>query len=633
MIIARVIPIAKGISQETLSYFSSKNIQPGALVTVQVRKKTEPAIVFSTENIQNIKASLKKTEFKLKPIKSIKSPYFLRQEFVEACAKTAKHFVSPVGAVIKDFVPQTILEKAHELATPRGKEPTKNYFHTVFMQAPDIDRLQYYKSVVREEFAKNNSIFFCLPTVTEIEEMSPELKKGIEKYAIILHNKLSKKKIIESWKQALEEEHPILIIATKSFLSLPRKDISVLIIDCESSPHYKITKRPYVDARKFAEILCERIKIRLIAGDYFGRSETFHKAESSSSALPSRLLSKAEQIIVDMNNPREQVLVKPFSVLSEELKNILESAIEKNEKIILLAGRRGHSPITICNDCRRTILCDKCDTPLTLHKMKPSEISYICHKCLSERRAPEQCPYCQSWRIETLGIGVQKIAEEIEKIFPKFRLFIMDSDTIKNAKQGKEMADLFLSSAGSILIGTEILFSFVRQTENPPVDRTAIISIDNLFALPDFKINEKIFNLLLKTRALAQKTFLIQTRLREKHIFEFATRGNVSGFYKSEIENRKQFQYPPFKILIKITREGKNNHQVKKEIQELEKILSEWHPFCYQAFTPKIKNLYSWHILLKINPESWPDNEQKLHSILSALPLNWKINIDPESLL
>ncbi len=633
MIIASVIPIAKGISQETLSYFSSKNIQPGALVTVQVRKKIEPAIVFATENIKDVKASLKKTEFKLKPVKSIKSPYFLRPEFVEACAKTAKHFVSPVGAVIKDFIPQTILEKAHEISTPRGKEPTKNYFHTIFMQAPNHDRLQYYKSIIREEFAKNNSVFFCMPTVAEIEEMSPELKKGIEKYAIILHNKLSKKKIIESWKQALKENHPILIIATKSFLSLPRKDISVLIIDCESSPHYKITKRPYVDARKFAEILCEQMKIRLIAGDYSSRSETFHKAESSSSAWPSRLLSEAEQIIVDMNKSLKQDSIKSFSVLSEELKNILGAAMEKNEKIILLAGRRGHSPITICNDCRRTILCDKCDTPLTLHKIKSGEISYICHKCLSEKRAPEQCPYCQSWRLETIGIDVQKIAEEIEKTFPKFRLFIMDSDTIENAKQGKEMADLFLASAGSILIGTEIIFSFIRQAENPPVDRAVVISIDNLFALPDFRVNEKIFNLLLKTRALAQKTFIIQTRLREKNIFEFAARGNVSGFYKSEIENRKQFQYPPFKILIKITKEGKNNQQVKKEIQDLEKILAEWQPFCYQAFTPKMKNLYSWHILLKIDPELWPEKEQKLHKTLSSLSLSWKINIDPESLL
>jgi primosomal protein N' (replication factor Y) len=637
MKIVNVIPIAKDVFQENLSYFTNKNIQPGALVTVPIRGRNTLALVSSAEEIKNIKAVIKTAGFKLRPVKSIKSPSFLRPEFIEACKKTAEYFVSPLGAVIRDFIPQAIVGSGanfnykEHLATP-----PKTRRENILIQAQPKDRLQYYKSVIREEFAKNHSVFFCVPTYADIDEFSGELQKGIEKYTIILRNKLPIKKLGESWSKAVGEKHPVLIIATKSFLSLPRKDISALIVERESSPHYKIKKRPYADARKFAELLSEEMKIKLIAGDSVGRVESFFRRELSGDIPPSRVLSEAEQIIVDMKKEQN------FSVISAQLKKILEQAYENNEKVILFASRRGHSPITFCNDCARAILCDKCDTPLVLHKdsAKNKKPRFICHKCLTESEAPEKCPYCQSWNLKTLGIGVQKIADEIEKYFPKFKIFKMDSDIIKNAKQGKEMAKLFMSAPGSILIGTEILFSYLPtgQDVRQIAERVAIISMDALFSLPDFRINEKIFRLLLNLRSLAKKTFLAQTRLRqarpEEHdIFSAAARGNISGFYKTEIENRKIFQYPPFKTLIKITREGKNEAQIKKEVQEMEKILEEWEPFSYQAFTPKIKNIYSRHILLKIEPGTWPSEQKKLHQILSSLSPSWKIDVDPESLL
>jgi len=224
-----------------------------------------------------------------------------------------------------------------------------------------------------------------------------------------------------------------------------------------------------------------------------------------------------------------------------------------------------------------------------------------------------------------LGTGIQKVAEEVSRLFPKFKLFRMDSDAIKTPKQGKEIAEKFMSTPGSILIGTEILFSYIRQ----PVERVAVVSVDALFVLPDFRINEKIFHLLLRLRSFAKKTFLIQTRLSPSvynQLFNDVIRGNVSGFYKTEIENRKQFQYPPFKLLIKITREGKNKLQVKKEVEAMKKILKDWNPIVYPAFISKVKNTYIWNILLKVDPETWPQS-------LPPLPPAWKINVDPETLL
>lgn len=648
MKIVNVIPISKNFiwrqaAQENLSYFTSKNIEPGALVTVPLRKKIVPAIVSSIAETKNLKASLKKTQFKLRPIRAVKSLSFLDPGFIEALKEIAEYFISPLGAVMKDFIPQAVLEGnfSEFFPTSHLSQDQKSRHHEVILiQGSQKERFQYYKSIIREEFAKNQSVFLCLPTTGEIDEFSKEIQRGIEKYSLALHSKVSRKKILKIWNRAVQEKHPLLIIATKSFLSLPRKDIGTIILEGENSSLYKLQKRPYLDVRKAIEMISKKMKKRLIIGDSLIRTETIYKRESNLVTAergiaipPSRLLSEAEQIITDLNEERggwQKSKVLPL--IGQRLKKILQEAYENNERVILFINRRGYNPTTVCNDCLNTVLCSRCDAPLVLHK-SGRESAWICHHCLTETKAPEQCPHCKSWRMTTLGVGIQKITDEVAKLFPKFKLFRMDSDIIKNTRQGKEIIQQFMSIPGSILVGTEILFSYISELWDKPVERVGVISVDALFALPDFRINEKIFHLLLKLRALAKKTFLIQTRLQPLSLFENVIKGNISGFYKEEIENRKQFQYPPFKLLIKITREGRNKIQVKKETERLEKELKKWNPFIYPAFIPKIKNIYSWHLLLKIDPGDWPGQAKELYQILSFLPPIWKIDIDPETLL
>ena len=308
MKIINVIPIAKEVFRENLSYFSAKNAPIGALVIVPVRGKNTPAIVVSVEDVRGVKGRIKSSDFQLKAVKSVKSLSFVRPEFIDASREIADYFVSSTGAVIKDFLPQAILENGlneGSLHKSDKQEVIDSGHHEITLfQSPKKERLQYYKSIIREEFAKNHSVFFCLPTISDVVDFSEEFQKGIEKYAIIYHSKLTKKQAKETWLKAKKEKHPLFIVATKSFLSVPRKDISAIIVDHENSSAYKIQKRPYLDVRKSAEIISRRLKIKLIFGDNLIRSETLYKQGSgeflSLPASYSRILSAAEQIIVDM---------------------------------------------------------------------------------------------------------------------------------------------------------------------------------------------------------------------------------------------------------------------------------------------------------------------------------------------
>ncbi len=621
-----VIPITKGFLRKDLSYFTTKKVELGSIVKIPLRNKTVPGVVVTSKKVKEVKSALKRSSFSLKKISESGIPVF-SPLFIEAATEIAEYYASSLGNILKEITPTVILENSKQIKAVPNKNKVKEegYKKISIFQGSTEERLRYYKSIIREEFAKGHSVSIILPTISSIAELSNELKKGIESHVIILHSEVTpKKKLTEKWNEALLSEKPVLIISTSLFMSLPRQDLNTIIIDQESSPFYKYRTKPYLDTRKIAEVVSHNIKTNLIYGDEVIRTEDYYNFKKDS-ITPSHILSKAEPLLVNMKEEEEKT--KKFTVISEELKKMLEESTRHNEHVVLFLNRRGYSQTTICDDCRRTILCEKCDSPLVLHKENGKKTNFICHKCISSFSAEDRCPYCKSWRLKSLGTGIEKVAEEINRIFPKFKLFRMDSDVVKTKKQGEKIIEEFFSMPGSILIATEIIFSYLHKE----VDRTAIISLDALLTIPDFRISERVFHLLIKMKTLSQKTFLIQTRMPELNIFKLAIRGDVSEFYRKELEIRQQFNYPPFKLLIKVTKQSKDKKQLNLDFKSLEKELVDYSPTAYSAFVPKIKGLHIMHALLKVDPASWPD--KKLLSFLSSLPPTWRVEVDPTSML
>lgn len=616
-----VIPIIKGISKE-LSYFSSKDIKKGALISISLRQKEVPALVLSAKEVKDAKSLLRNSPYPLKRIANIKTPAFFTPEFIKAAQKSASYFLSSTGSVIKKLCPQIILQNPPSL-TIRAQKRNEKPGGVSLLQANQEERLKFYKNLIRAEFARQHSVFLCLPSSLAVKRYEEQFKKGIEQYVVALHGKMSKKELIEKWTKILIEKHPLLIVGTSLFLSLPKNDIKTIIIEKEGSSLFKEKIRPYLDIRTVVENIIIETKSSLILADEIIRTETYAKKQSAeiSLALPvaPKTTLQSEQILVDMRELK--------NIISSELKETLESAQKNNERLLLFINRRGHGLSTICQDCGQIILCGRCETPLVLHQN--TSRSFVCHKCLLQTEVGERCPYCQSWRLQTFGYGIQKISEEIQKLFPNFKIFRLDSDIAKTKKQAEEIIKNYLNTSGSILLTTEMFFSYW----NGQADRVAVVSLDGLFSLPDFRINERIFRLLFQLKAMARKTFLIQTRLPNHPVFNTVLKGDLDEFYKSELNNRKMFGYPPFKTLIKIALEGKDKIKLEKEAKDLEQKLASYNPVQFSAFTPKIKNIYRLYLLLKLESGTWPHKHPELHQLLSSLPPQWKIDVDPESLL
>lgn len=637
MNIVTVTTINRGAFKDKLTYFSQENIDVGAIVVVPLRNKQVDALVLESQPAADLKGELKSSDFSLKKVTKIKTANLLLPEFLAASQKTADFFALSLGQVLKTTLPTTILENLGQKRPPltektdaqpstTGGAVRQNKF---ILQDNSPERLSYYKSLIRESFAKKQSVMICLPTIRDVEQYSSAFGPGIRDYTITLHNELPKKALLQAWNKAVTEAHPLLIIATPGFLSLPRQDLKNIILEKENSEHYKTAYRPFIDFRVLANYLADELEARLYLGDLVLRAETIFKAERGDygqwSGSKYRSPSTAEQLIFDSKNLESGD--KNIYALGDDLKELLRVAVANREKIIILSGQRGLYPNTICNDCGQVVACQNCHSPLVLHKnSKEKKYFYLCHKCGATYDPHDKCPNCGSWRLALLGGGIEKVEEELRAILPDVPISVISGDRVKPTKRQEQISKFYNTKGTAILLGTEAILPFL----NDKVPNIVVVAFDAMFSAPDFRLSEKILNTLLTLRQFAGKRFAIQTRNPQEKVFHYATAGNLIDFYRDEIEERMRFGYPPFKILVKITREGRLD-EVKKDMEFVSELLADYAPITYPSIFSVGRENVRWQALIKLPTQTGikPDLLDKLKNLP---PVFW-IDVGPESII
>jgi len=650
MYIVTVIPIQKGFQKDNLTYFSSTNIPLGSIVTVPMRKKNIDAIVINTENAVDLKSDLKGRDYQLKKIEKVKGESPFTKTFFTACEKMKDYTVSNTGSIIKSLLPSVFLENIKNLKTPITLDKIENLEkikqEKLIFQALTPDRLAFYRTLIREAFAKKESVFICVPTRYDIELFKNALTKGIEQYVYAFYGDINKKTLISMYNNVITETHPILIIGTGMFLSIPRHDIKTIIIEHESSDTYKQYSRPYIDIRSFVEILSSVDKIKLIIGDTLLRPDTLHRNEQGELgevASPLFRLPQAErELIVDMKEEVDEKGLKKFTVLSDKTKQMIEYAITHDESVFLFSIRKGLAPVTVCHDCGYTLLCPSCSTPVVLYGAKQNNVNkqstpriFMCNKCGRKEETETRCAKCTSWNLVPLGIGTDRVYEEVRNLFPKANIIQIDKETTPTDKDARIAMIEFNKKPGSILIGTEMAFSYLHTQ----VTHSAIISLDGLLSIPSFNITQKILHIIEKLQYTTERNLIIQTRIVDNQILQHILSGNVLPLYREDLKDRKLFGYPPFKRLIKITFNG-TPAETEKARSYINQILDNYEPQIFSAFISKVKGQYITNTVIKIEPDLWPlpisqtkiiDNN--LLENLSKLPPSFSINVDPDDLL
>ncbi len=650
MYIATVIPLKKGLQKEYLSYFSLNEIPLGSIVTIPVRSKSIDAIVIGMEDARTMKSDIRNAEYQLKKITSVKGSSPFTKEFFIACERMKDYVISNTGIVIKSLLSQALLESVPLLKKQNSVEiinKTENIKQEkLIFQAFTADRISWYRTLIREAFAKKESIFLCVPTRYDIEQYKNELIKGIEQYVFAFHGDMTMKSLRESYNEAVTIPHPVLIIGTGMFMSIPRDDIKTLIVEHESSDAYKQISKPYIDIRSFAEVLSGVKNLKLILADTLLRPDTLYRHEIGELGEVHPPLFRLPQIerqsVVDMRDEVDEKKIKKFTVLSNETKAMIEQALSEGESVFLFSVRKGLAGITVCHDCGDTLLCPSCSTPVVLYGAKKrdptgtkTERIFMCNKCGRKETTEIRCSNCSSWNLVPLGIGTDRVYEEVEKLFPKATILQIDREATPTDKEARNVITQFNKTKGAILIGTEMAFSYLHTQ----VTHSALISLDGLLSIPSFNISQKVLHIIEKLHYLTEKNLIIQTRIPDNQILQHILSGNVLPLYREDLRERKQFNYPPFKRLIKITFTGTAS-ETEKARNYLDKTLGNYDPQIFSAFIGKVRGQYITNTVIRIDPRFWPlptseklSDSSTLSQTLSHLPPSFSINVDPEDLL
>lgn len=638
MYIVYVIPFTKNPILEEATYFSATPIPTGTNVEVPFGKQYINALVIDCIALAETKQAIRSAPFQLRKIKRILGPSWIQYDWLTVIDLARQYFVTSRTRALATLVPAVCMTQTRQKASiTLPKEILSNQEEAIF-QAPLEDRISYYRTYIRESFAKGHSIYIVVPTWFDADELSKKIERGIEQYVLCFHSNLPKKKIAEQLKQVEQETHPLCIVGTGSFLAITRHDTGGIIVENESSDAYISMGKPQIDFRICAYWLSKIRGIRFILADTFVRPETyFYYVDNQVSAIqtPQFQIEKPPIEIIDTKTQQQSSPQKKSVSITENTITKIQDVLASDKQIFLFCLRNGFAQTTACNDCGTRLICESCHAPLILYEQSVfggTKRYYRCQRCKQETPSTVTCRACGSWNLVALGIGIDRVVAELKEQFPQTPIYRFDKETITSHKKALQALTLFYEKKPSILIGTELALYYVRES----IPYSLIVSFDTLFSIPSYSIYEKILRILVHLGHITKNQLLIQTRHPTDPLLESFTQSALHTFYTTELAERKRFTYPPFTTLIKITIET-SAQKIDTYRTLFTEILAPFSPdyieYNHGDVTRSIK------ASIRTTTWSYKTNngvltlDPVLHKALDTLPKEVTIRINPPNLL
>jgi len=405
-------------------------------------------------------------------------------------------------------------------------------------------------------------ILFLVPEVALAPQTVGTLRMRLEAQGVevlVWHSHLSEGERRDSWLKIAKGECRV-VVGARSAIFTPLSNLKLVIIDEEHEPAYKQEEVPRYHGRDIAVVRAKLNHACCIVGSATPSLESLYNVKAGkydvvklTKRVDNRQLPKVT--IVDMR--LEFRKNKKETILSQSLVEGLRERFEKREQSILFLNRRGYSRQMICPECGWVAMSDECSIPLTYHRRQNL---LKCHLTGYERQAPLRCPGCQSPKIRGDGFGTQKLEDIIKIILPKARVFRVDADTMSKKNLFRHVLSDFRTGKLDILVGTQMI---AKGLDFPNVTLVGMINADHSLYMEDFRAAERTFQLLVQVSGRAGRgeragEVIIQTSTPHASPIQFARRSDFDGFLEEEIELRREFNYPPFRHLIRHVLRAKN---------------------------------------------------------------------------
>ena len=380
----------------------------------------------------------------------------------------------------------------------------------------------------------------------------------------LLHSGLSEAERRDERERIVTGEAPV-VVGARSAVFAPLPSLGVICVDEEHDASYKQDSDPRYDARTVAAKRAALEGAVAIFGSATPRPESWHALERLE--LGGRIAAPLPAVrVVDLRHETGYPLSAP---LLTELGRIAENG----GKAILLLNRRGVAPALHCRACGATRRCPNCDVAFTLH----GDATLRCHHCGAREAAGETCPACGSPELARIGAGTQRLERELERHVPELERIRLDADAVTKPEQLREALERFARADRAVLVGTQMV---AKGHHFAGVELAAVVDADTGLGLPDFRAEERTFQLLTQLAGRSGRDapgrVLIQTFQPESRAVEHAARHDVGGFLAGELERRGALGYPPFRHLVRVLVSGPELAPATRALEELKAGLPEF---------------------------------------------------------
>jgi len=551
----------------------------------------------------------------------------------------------------EDLMDLTLTGKQVEVIKQVSENISKNKFEPYLLHGvTGSGKTQVYIELAKKTIEEKKSILILVPEISLTPQITSRFYNNFGSIITMLHSRMSLGERYDSWRGIIAGKYKI-VIGPRSALFAPLENIGLIIVDEEHDSSYKqYDNVPRYNARDIAVIRAKFSDCPVVLGSATPSVESKYNAGNGKYKLlelPERVDNAKLPRITFVDITLEKKKKRLEGVFSKALLDKIADRIKKKEGVIILQNRRGFATHVYCEDCGEIVMCPDCSVSMVHHINKNI---LKCHYCDITQPAPKACRNCGSISLNYFGTGTQKVEDELQFYFPDVKIERVDSDSI--TKKGKlgEVLNQFRKGEIDILVGTQMVS---KGLDFSNVTLVGVISAETTLWLPDFRADERTFQLLTQVsgragRSKVEGEVIIQTQNKNNFVLQKVLENDYRGFYENEISLREQGGYPPFTKICLIETRDQNENKARSAINDFFKILKEKQKGLQlttptEAIIARIKGFYRFHVLVKSQRNYDPSGRILREAVLNTyLEFNQKsrhrdvkltIDVDPQSIM
>ena len=483
-------------------------------------------------------------------------------------------------------------------------------------------KTEVYIHLIADALERGETVLFLVPEIALTTQLIQRLSHHFAAFLHVYHSRFTRREQTETWLEVLGKGRPApkLIVGPRSALFLPMQQLGLVIVDEEHEPSFKqYDPAPRYQARDVAMWMAARDQAFCVLGSATPSVET-HWLTTQGRIDRVEMNERYGGVMLpeiwcaDLRKAHRQRAM--FGHFTRLLKLEMESVLESGRQVILFQNRRGYSPMWQCETCAWIPECERCDVPLTVHKWK-NELN--CHHCgYVVDPPPPVCVSCGKSTMKPKGLGTERIEEELAEHFPDARVARMDADTTRTRHGHQRLVRAFANREFDILVGTQMV---TKGLDFAHVGLVGVLSADRMLNFPDFRSFERAYQMLTQVAGRAGRSgergkVILQTYNPDHWVMTKVMANDYMGLVQQELIERKNYRYPPFVRLVRLTLKHTDVQRLEAAADVLAARLTQ--RFMARVIGPetpmisRINDLHHRVLLLKFERELRPDAYKEL---------------------